>query len=80
MPLNQNESVSQKALFFTIETIFVKENYILSHERIAIFTQVSSEKLNPLPLPEFPFKKKSIRIKLNHLQKTQKSLGTKGMI
>ena len=66
MPLHRTESAVQKTLSFTGETAFVKENYILSRERITVFTQVSSDKSNPLPLPEFVFKGKGTRITLNH--------------
>lgn len=37
-----------------------------SRERITIFTQVSSDKSNLVPLPEFVFKGKATQIKLNH--------------
>ena len=37
-----------------------------SRERITIFTQVSSDKSNLVPLPEFVFKGKPTQIKLNH--------------
>ena len=66
MPLRRNESAGQKTLSFTGETTFVKENYMLSQERITVFTQVSSGKSYPLPLPEFVFKGKRTRITLNH--------------
>ena len=66
MPVHRNESAVQKTLSFTGETTFVKENYMLSRERITVFTQVSSDKSNPLPLPEFVFKGKGTRITLNH--------------
>ena len=56
----------QKTLSFTGETTYVKENYMLPRERITVFTQVSSDTSNPLPLPEFVFKGKGARTKLNH--------------
>ena len=65
MPLHRNENASQKTLSFTGETTYVKENYMLSRERITVFTQVSSDTSNPLPLPEFVFKGKGTRTKLN---------------
>ena len=39
---------------------------MLSRERITVFTQVSSDKSNLLPLLEFVFKGKGTRITLNH--------------
>ena len=53
---SRNENASQKTLSFTGETTYVKENYMLSRERITVFTQVSSDTSNPLPLPKFVFK------------------------
>ena len=50
MPLHRNESASLKD-----ENVFVKENYMLSRERVAVFTQVSSEKEVNFML-EFVFK------------------------
>ena len=66
MPLHRNEIAVLKTLCFTGETTFIKENNMLSRERITVFTQVSSDKSNPLPLPEFVFKGKGTRIILNH--------------
>ena len=66
MPLHRNENASQKTVSFTGETTYVKENYMLSRERITVFTQVFSDTSNPLPLPEFVFKGKGTRTKLNH--------------
>ena len=66
MPLHRNENASQKTLSFTGETTYVKENYMLTRERITVLTQVSSDTSNPLPLPEFAFKGKGIGTKLNH--------------
>lgn len=66
MPLHQNENASQKSLSFKGETTYVKENYMLSRERITVFTQVSTDQSNPLPQPEFVFKGKGTRTKLNH--------------
>ena len=53
MPLHWNES----------ETTSVKENYILSQERISLYT---SDMSNPLPLSKFVFKGKLAEIKLNN--------------
>jgi len=56
MPLHRNESSRQKTMTLKDENTFVKENYMLSRERITVFAQVSSDPDNPLPLPEFVFK------------------------
>ena len=40
MPLHRNESSTQKTLNFTGVDTFVKENYMLSRERVTAFTQV----------------------------------------
>ena len=37
MPLHRNENASQKSLSFKGETTYVKENYMLSRERITVF-------------------------------------------
>lgn len=51
---------------FIRETTFVKEKYTLSRERTTVFPQASGDKSNLLPMLEFVFKGKGIRIKLNH--------------
>ena len=62
MPLHRNESAGQKTLSLKNNPVFVKENYMLSRERATVYTQVSSEgKL----IPEFVFKGKGTRTKLN---------------
>ena len=66
MPLHRNENASQKSLSFKGETTYVKENYMLSRERITAFTQLSTDQSNPLPQPEFVFNGKGTRTKLNH--------------
>ena len=43
MPLHRNESFQQKTLTFKGEDAFVKENYMLSWEKVTVFTQVSSK-------------------------------------
>ena len=63
---------------FTGETTYVIENYMLSRERITIFTQVSSDTSNPLPFPEFVFKGKGTRTKLNHLPGIKSHWAPKG--
>ena len=42
MPLHHNENTTQKTLAFKGLDIYVKENYMLSHERATVFTQTSS--------------------------------------
>ena len=64
MPLHRNESASQKTLSLKSETTFVKENYMLSRERVTCFTQLCSDPQVNL-LPEFVFKGKGTR---THLQ------------
>lgn len=66
MPLHRNENATQKTLSFKGETTYVKENYMLSRERVTVFTQVSTDPAKPLPHPEFVFKGKGTRTKLNH--------------
>ena len=62
MPLHRNESSGQKTLSMTDDTTYVKENYLLSRERVTVFTQVSTgAKIKP----EFLFKGKGTQI---HLQ------------
>ena len=57
MPLHRNESSSQKTLSLKNMDVFVKENYMLSRERITCFTQVSSDDSIKV-YPEFVFKGK----------------------
>ena len=54
MPLQRNESTSPKTLSLKSETVFVKENYMLSTERVTCFTQLCSDPKVILP-PEFCF-------------------------
>ena len=65
MPLNRNESSTQKKLNIKGNETYVKENYSLSRERITAFTQVSSDP-GIVVKPGFVFKGKGTRIKLNH--------------
>ena len=58
MPLRRNKSASQKTLNFTG---YVTENYILSRERVTVYTQV----LNDPSTPEFVFKGKGTCTKAN---------------
>ena len=64
MPLHRKESSTQKILNFADMDAYVKENYNLSCERVAVFTQVSSSSNNNLN-PEFVFKGKGTRTKLD---------------
>ena len=43
MPLHRNESSSQKTLSLKSEETFVKENHMLSRERVSCFTQLCSD-------------------------------------
>ena len=52
MPLHRNESCTQKTMTLTGEQTYVKENYMLSRERITVYTQVSSDAADPMPLPD----------------------------
>ena len=63
MSLHRNESSSQKTLNFKGEETFVKENHMLSRERVTVFTQVSSD--SKFYTPEFVFKGKGTRTKIN---------------
>ena len=66
MPLHRNESSQQKTLAFKGEDTFVKENYMLSRERVTVFTQVSNdEKIAAKLAPEFVFKGKGTRTKID---------------
>ena len=60
MPLHRNKSLSQKTHFLKLETVFVKENYMLSREEVTWFTQLYSDPKVTL-LPEFVFKGKGSR-------------------
>ena len=55
MPLHRNESASQKTLSLKSEEVFVKENYMLSRERVPCLTQLCSDPKIQLK-PEFVFK------------------------
>ena len=62
MPLHHNASASQKTLSLKSE-VFVKENYMLSRERVTCFTQLYSDQKIELK-PEFVFKGKCTRTHL----------------
>ena len=57
MPLHRNESASQKTLSLKSEDVSVKENYMLSRERVTCFTQLCSDLKTELK-PELVFKGK----------------------
>ena len=63
MPLHRNESAVQKTLSLKSEETFVKENYMLSRERVTCFTQLCSDPKFDLK-PEFLFKGKGARTRL----------------
>ena len=77
MPLHQNESSTQKTLNFTGLDTYVKENHSLSRERITVYTQVCSD-LKVSLKPEFVFKGKGVRVKLNPPQDVKFQWGPKG--
>ena len=67
MPLHRNESSQEKTLSFkgASQTTFVKENHMLSRERITVMTSVTSKKTFSGPGLEFVFKGVGKRVKLN---------------
>ena len=64
MPLHRNESSSQKTMTQKNQAVYVKENYMLSRERCTVYTQLSTDPKNPMPLPEILFKGKGVRIEV----------------
>ena len=64
MPLHRNESSQQKTLAFKGEDTLVKENHMLSRERVTVFTQVTNKESIKLD-PEFVFKGKGTRTKVS---------------
>ncbi|KAK7467855.1 hypothetical protein BaRGS_00036926, partial [Batillaria attramentaria] len=75
MPLHRNESSGQKTLSMKDDTTYVKENYLLSRERVTVFTQVSTA---TSPNPEFLFKGKGSRIKVNPPENVHTQFALKG--
>lgn len=57
MALHCNESSTEKSMNVAVEESFVKENHILSRERVTASTQLSTEKGVPFK-PEFIFQGK----------------------
>ena len=64
MPMHCNGNASQETLAFKGLDTYGKENYMLSCERAIVFTQTSSSSSIDLK-PEFVFKGKGTRTKLN---------------
>ena len=64
MPLHRNESAFQRTLNFTGLDTYVKENYLLARDRATVYTQVANDSSIKL-LPEFVFKGKGARTKVN---------------
>ena len=64
MPLHLNQSTDAKTMSFKGEDTFVKENCMLSRQRVTVFTQISSDPAMKLLL-EFVFKGKGTRTKVN---------------
>ena len=64
LPLHRNQSESQKTLSLKSEEVFVKENYMLSRERVTCFTQQLCSDPKIELKPEFVFKGKRTRAHL----------------
>ena len=64
MPFLRKESTTLKTMTFKNIDTYVKESYSLSRERATVFTQVSSDPTANF-IPEFVFKGKGTRSKLN---------------
>lgn len=66
MPLHRNESAGQKTLSLRDCPTYVKENYMLSRERVTVYTQASNKKGLAIR-PQFVFKGKGTHLqsKLN---------------
>ena len=65
MPLHRLESQGQRTMAMSSEDCHTKENYMHGHERVTVFTQMSSDGKAAAPKPEFVFKGKGVRVKLN---------------
>ena len=64
MPLHRNESSEQKTLAFKNQNTFMKENHMLSRERVTCFTIASSSNEIKV-MPEFVFKGAGTRTTIN---------------
>ena len=77
MPLHRNESSEQKPLSFKNQNVFVKENHMLSRERITCFTSVGTRtKINASPNIYYQWSP-SGSSRLEHLKKTISKLPTR---
>ena len=63
MPHHRNEISNKKTLNFSTTDTFVKENYMLSRERVTVFTQLCSDPKVQIK-PEFVFNGKDTRTEL----------------
>ena len=52
MPLHRNECSNEKTMTQKGQAVYVKENYMLSRERATVYTQLSTDPQNPMPMPE----------------------------
>ena len=77
MSFRHNKSASQKTLSLKSEEAFVKENYMLSRERVTCFTQLFSDPKIELK-SQFMFKGKGTRTHLTPPKSAHYQLGTKG--
>ena len=55
MPLHRNECSNEKTMTQKGQAVYVKENYMLSRERATVYTQLSTDPQNPMPMPEILF-------------------------
>ena len=65
MPLHRSEQTSRTTMNFAGVETYVKEDYMLSRERVTVYTQISSQADAPTPAPDFVFKVMGQRVKLN---------------
>ena len=65
MPLHRNESSTEKTMTLKNQPVYVKENHMLSRERVTVYTQLSTDSEEKKPTPEILFKGKGKRIKVN---------------
>ena len=77
MPLRRNKSTSQKSLSLKSEATFLKENYMLSRERVTCFIQLCSDPKFDLK-PDFIFKGKGTRTHLAPSQGINCQYGSEG--